>query len=73
MVKMPTQKQLNRIDKILNHQRGENQVKDYFYKHFPDGDYEHMTREQAQKIITGLAYLVSTKPIYGVAGSDVRW
>lgn len=61
----PTSKQRSRIARIVEHV-GLDFVKRYFCKHFPRGDFDNMTRKQAQKIITGLDYCLPKKPIYGV-------
>ena len=64
-IKMATDKQKNIINKIIS-KLGVQRVKAYFDQQFPFGDYDDMTRREAQKIITGLARFMPIKPIPGV-------
>lgn len=66
----PTDKQKNAIKKIINH-IGKESVEKYLDKFFPGRNLNNMTREQAQKIITGLSHKVPRKPVYRVYGRDV--
>ncbi|RHW36041.1 hypothetical protein D1B31_18330 [Neobacillus notoginsengisoli] len=61
----PTKKQLARI-KRMKELRGEQFIKDYFFSKFPTGDYENLTRENAQKIITGLQWIEPKAPLKNV-------
>lgn len=69
MEERPTEKQLNRVNKIINY-LGQETVKSYFKKFCPNGVYSNMTKKQAQKIITGLGNRLPSKPIssYGFYG-----
>jgi len=69
-LKKATKKQLNAVQKIRN-DIGEDVVKEYFYKHFHGGDYNNLSKKQAQKLITGLQPLPDRR-IYGVVGRDIR-
>lgn len=67
----PTQKQENRFKKIIDY-LGNESVENYFYKVYPRGDYNNMTRNQMQKMITGLDSKMPSKPIstYGFYGQE---
>jgi hypothetical protein len=66
----PTDKQINRIDRLINY-KGIDFVRNYFYIHFPNSNFDTITKSQAQKIITGLHTYEDRKPILGVFGRDV--
>ena len=59
--------QKKRLGKILKHCDISEMVA-YFYKKFPDGDFENMTKPQAQKLVTGLDYKIPAPIIRGVVG-----
>lgn len=63
--KYPTEKQVNRIKKIIA-DLGQEHVEIYFYKHFPGGHFDKMNRKQANKIITGLSCFMPKPVIKGV-------
>lgn len=66
-----TDKQKGRINKLLKYANLE-EIKAYFYKKFPKGDYDNMTRKEAQKVITGMDYKVPSPFLRNVVGRDVR-
>jgi len=66
----PTEKQLSRIHRLVEY-KGEDFVYKYFKRKFPEGDFGDLTKEQAQKIITGLQTYEDRKPVLGVVGRDV--
>lgn len=66
----PSEKQIGRIERLIAH-LGKDEVIRYFASKFPKGDFENMTRKQAQKVITGLQVFEPRKPIYGVVGRDI--
>ena len=66
---LPTQKQIDRIQK-MKEVRGEEFIKDYYYSYYPSGDFKHLTRKSAQKIITGLQWIEPRKPINNVYESQ---
>ena len=72
----PTDRQVKRLARIVAY-LGKDRVKEYFYKQFPYGNFDNPTKNQCQKLITGLGHLLPTKPITGVVGRDVapsqRW
>jgi hypothetical protein len=70
-VSEPTQRQKDRIKRLIDH-TGEVFVFDYFKRKFPDGDFNNLTKEQAQKIITGLQTYELRNPVLGVVGRDVH-
>lgn len=55
----PTEKQVNRVKKIEEY-LGKEEVLAYFKKFFPSGEYNDMTKKQAQKIISGMGTQVHT-------------
>ncbi len=61
----PTEGQRKRISKLLKYTTLE-EIRTYFYKKFPKGDFDKITRQQAQKIITGLDYKIPTPVLRGV-------
>ncbi len=64
-IQKPTQKQLIRINKMME-LRGREFVHNYFYSKFPNGDFDTMTRESAQKVITGLRWIEPHEPLRNV-------
>jgi len=65
----PTDKQITKLNKIIDY-LGQETVKNYFKKFYPNGDFSNMTRKQVQKLITGLGNKLPSKPIssYGFYG-----
>lgn len=61
----PTEKQLLRVEKIKNH-FGPAEVETYIKRFYKSFSFETMTKDQAQKIITGLAHMLPRAPIYGI-------
>jgi hypothetical protein len=62
---LPTKKQLERINRFID-LRGKNFVEKYFYSKYPNGDFENMTKESAQKVITGLQWIEPRSPLKNV-------
>ena len=71
-VKKPTSKQKAYLTRIITHS-SEESVKRYFEKKFPNGVYEKMNRNQAQKVITGMRHVIPRAPITGVVGRDISY
>lgn len=67
----PSEKQEAYVYRIID-VCGKKKVKEYIRKFYPDFKFKTMSKEQAQKIITGMSH-VTNKPIFGVAGRDVPW
>lgn len=63
----PTEKQLNQINKRIK-LYGEKKIQSYIQYFFPDADLKHLSRQEAQKIITGIQ--LPAPPITGVYGRD---
>ncbi|MFT9494374.1 MULTISPECIES: hypothetical protein [Bacillota] len=66
---LPTDKQLKRIQRMIDI-RGKQFVESYYSSKFPEGDFEHLTKKQAQKIITGLQWIEPRKPIGGICVNE---
>lgn len=62
---LATHKQIARIQRLME-MRGREFVERYFYQQFPRGEFEKMSRKQAQKVITGLVQHEKCRPISGV-------
>lgn len=65
----PTIKQEAYVKRITD-RLGRSEVEEYVRYFWKDADIDNLTREQAQKIITGLSHRIA-KPIYGVVGRDI--
>lgn len=64
-----TLKQQKIVNKIIDH-LGIDYVTKYINNFYKVIDMKNLTREQAQKIITGLSHKLSRKPILNVYGRD---
>ncbi len=62
----PTDKQIAYVNRIIKH-LGFETVESYIQHHRPGTDMNALTKDQAQKIITGLDHRMPKKPIRGVA------
>lgn len=62
----PSQAQLKRVQKIIDY-FGEEKVAQYIEQFYPDVNLNSLTREQSQKIITGM---IIPNAVYGVHGRD---
>lgn len=64
-----TLKQQNRVNKIIEF-LGIDYVTEYINRFFQPVDMNNLTKDQAQKIITGLAHKLPRKPVFMVYGRD---
>ena len=62
IVSKATDKQLKYIDRIMKHVKPKD-VRQYVTHFYLDADMNNLTKEQAQKIITGLQSKIPGKPI----------
>jgi hypothetical protein len=62
---LPTARQLKRIQKVIAC-IGEDRVISYLQKHWPAATLENMNRKQANKIITGMGYVLPRPIIHGI-------
>lgn len=69
-MKVPTEKQKKRLGRIIE-RCGSGVAKEKFYKLFPKGHYEQMTRAQMQRLITSLHFYEDRPIIRGVVGRDL--
>lgn len=66
-----TEKQLKRVEIIIDY-FGYQDIKKYIEKYFKNVDMNSLTKEQAQKIISGWDMRIPRKPIRNVFGRDFR-
>lgn len=66
-----TTKQANRVNKIIN-VFGEHAVQSYIRRFYENADINHLSRQEAQKIITGFDHKMPCPVIRGVFGRDYR-
>lgn len=64
-----TEKQVKRVKIIINY-FGRKDVKEYIDKYFKNVDMDNLTKEQAQKIISGWDMRIPRKPVRNVYGRD---
>lgn len=69
---MITEKQASQLHKIVSH-FGEEHVQSYIWHFYPDAVLSDLTKEQAQKIITGLGAKLPRKPITGIIIPKGGW
>lgn len=67
--RMMTEKQEGRVMAIIAY-FGWTRVQEYVTRFYPDADPGRLTKEQAQKIITGLTMRIPVKHVTGVYGRD---
>jgi hypothetical protein len=61
---VPTDKQNGNLEKLINN-LGIGVVSAYFYKFYPNGNFDKMTRGQCQKMWTGLSSKLPYKGPFG--------